>query len=330
MRSARIKLPGHPDKVCDLLAEAIVDEYLRRDPEARTNISVSGGRGALFIVGDVRSQADFDVSALVRRILGSLGVMAEIEPFVSLEPVAAEQAGAFLSGAELPVTVTGYATDETAEMIPAAVLLAKRIAKRLEEVRQHDEAWFWLGPDAEVSVSDFNDGVLTVQLQIEHGTQPITDVRQQVEKLVASLDERKVKVSVNPLGTNEVRGLGNVMGVSGRESLPYGDLIPFPSRAIGKDVHRSEKSGAWLARSVARKLVLNGARAVLVTATYFPGEKIPSRISARDERGRDLSSQMSALALDLQRVAREWWRPQLNFDAARWGFAGEGSLPWEM
>ena len=138
MRTARIKLPGHPDKACDLVAEAIVDEYLRRDPATRIELSVTGGHGALFISGDVASEADFDVAALVNRTLGSIGVMDEMEPFVSLERVVAEQLPAFASGPELPVIVTGYATSETPERIPSPVLFAKRIAKRLQDLREHD------------------------------------------------------------------------------------------------------------------------------------------------------------------------------------------------
>src|SRR5579859_6780199 len=118
MRSARIKLPGHPDSVCDIVAEALVDEYLRRDPQTRIDVSVSGGHGALFIAGDVASSADFDAAALVSRTLGSLGVMDEVEPFVSLEAVVAEQLPSFSCGAELPVTVVGYATSETPELVP--------------------------------------------------------------------------------------------------------------------------------------------------------------------------------------------------------------------
>lgn len=101
MRSALARLPGHPDAVCDLVAETVVDEYLRRDPATRIRLSVAGGRGAIFVSGDVMSTADFDVSAVIRRSIGALGVMADMEPFISLDPVGSEQSALFLKGSGL-------------------------------------------------------------------------------------------------------------------------------------------------------------------------------------------------------------------------------------
>ena len=97
---------------------------------------------------------------------------------------------------------------------------------------------------------------------------------------------------------------------------------------MGLDVRHAEKAGAWLTRRAARDLVLKGAKAAMVTATYVPGEKLPSKLAARDERGKDLSSSLDISKLSLDRVA-EWWRPNLCSDAARWGFVGETGLPWE-
>src|SRR5690349_18557812 len=105
MRTALKRLPGHPDEACDLVAEAIVDEYMRRDPASRVRVSVSGGRGVMFVAGDVLSQADFDVSALVKRTLGSLGITDDVEPFVSLEPVTSERVAAMHLATEVPFTV---------------------------------------------------------------------------------------------------------------------------------------------------------------------------------------------------------------------------------
>src|SRR5512147_2353597 len=103
MQTATSRLSGHPDHACDLVAEAIVDEYLRRDPTSRVRLSVSGGRGVLFIAGDVCSQADFDVSAIVKRTVGSLGVTDDLEAFVSLEPVPSERVSAFKLSTESPI-----------------------------------------------------------------------------------------------------------------------------------------------------------------------------------------------------------------------------------
>lgn len=329
MNTARVRLPGQPDAACDLVAEAIVDEYVRRDPQARLKLSVMGGRGALFVAGDVISSADFDISQLIQRTVGSVGVISGIEPFVSIEPIVAERATLFGAGPESPVAVVGYATSENAERIPAPLLLAKRVAKALDEKRRGDEAWYWFGADAEVFVTIRSGAPARVSVRLEHGAMPLQDVRVEVAKLVRSI-EAEVEVRVNELGPDEVRGIGNAMGASGRDPFQYGFLLPAVGVGIGLDPRQAEKGGAWLARAAAVSLVRRGAKVALVRAVYFPGDRAPTILSARDEKGKDLSAEISRDALSLDRVMAEWWRPNLCADASRWGFAGEADLPWEV
>jgi S-adenosylmethionine synthetase len=328
MNVARVRLPGHPDAVCDLVAEAIVDEYTRRDPTTRIRLSVMGGRGALFVSGDVISKADFDVAHLIRRTLGDMGVIAELEPFVSIEPVVAERATLFGAGAESPVAVVGYATQETMEMVPKPLGIAKRIAKALNEKRSMDEDWFWLGPDVEVIV-ERNASGSHVSLRVEHGAKALSDVRDAMTAFIKSI-EPAINVRINELGADDVRGIGQVTGASGKDTAPYGLMIPSGPSGIGLDLARPEKAGAWLARAAARELVKRGAKAALVRALYRPGEREPAGIIARDEKGNDLSKEIFPSHMSLNRVSLEWWRPNLHADAARWGFAGEAGLPWEI
>lgn len=329
MRSARIKLPGHPDKACDLVAEAIVDEYLKRDPETRMQVHVTGGRGAIFVCGDVRSLADFDVAGLIQKTLGGLGLVAEMEPFVALEAVSPQQNERMLNGLDLPVTVTGYATDETPELLPKTLATSLRLAKALEDRRQSDETWYWMGADGEVEVSADGSEPDAMHVLIEHGTYPLETAREHLVGLAEGIASG-LKVKINELGPHEARSLVHSCGGSGKHFTAYGQPLPSVDAGIGRDIHHPTKAGAWLARAAARKLVEAGAKAALVSAVYMPGEKIPSKITARDSQGRDLTSRIDLRELDLRRVAKEWWRPGLNSDAARWGFAGQTGLPWEM
>ena len=329
MRSARMKLPGHPDKACDLVAEAIVDEYLKRDPESRLQLQVSGGRGALFVNGDVFSTADFDVAALIQRTLGAAGSLQPLEPFVALEQIPLDAASRSLDGSTLPIMVVGYACDETSEFLPKPLYLAKRIAKALEDKRRGDEAWFWLGSDGEVKVTADGSEPDSIFIQIEHGTEPLESVRQKIEGLVREFSQT-AKIRVNEFGPCETRGLAGLTGASGREQSAYGLPLPAVDVRIGCDIRHPGKAGAWLARAAALSLVRSGrARAVLVNLKYLPGEGRPAAISARDEKGRDISGLIDRGSVALDRVAKDWWRPGLNADAARWGFAGEAGLPWE-
>jgi S-adenosylmethionine synthetase len=329
MRTASMKLLGHPDKICDLVAEAIVDEYMKRDPQSRIRLNVIGGHGALFISGDVSSQADFDVAALVRRVVGERGVQGEIEPFVSLEAMSPERAAVEQGGSSVPVTVTGFATDETPELVPETVALALRVAKKLEEYRQLDEQGFWLGGDGEVSVAADQAKPSSISLLVEHGSRTLPEAREALANVVRSLAPG-LHFRVNDAGPTEARGLSRAAGSSGRELFPYGSLVPATLSGSGLDPYHPSKSGSWIARMVAKQLVKRGARAVMVHALYHPGEKIPARVLIRDERGKDLSKEIERAQFSIDRAVREWWRPDLSTAATRWGLVGEPTLPWEM
>jgi S-adenosylmethionine synthetase len=329
MRSARIRLPGHPDAACDVVAETIVDEYLRRDPEARIRVSVTGGRGALFVAGDVKTTADFDVAALVRRTLGSLGVIIDIEPFVSIEPVAPEAAPDFLEGIVVPYDVMGYATDETPDFLPAPVSGAIRIAKRLDDLRTTDEQWFWLGPDAEVFVQAGNKKPDFVSLHVEHGMVPVADVRKQITELAHAILPG-TDVRVNEFGATDARGLAHATGTSSRFSSPYGSVLPSVSCGIGMDPRNPKKAAPWILRAAARELVkTHSLRAAFIRAVYLPGDREPRFLSVRDELGKDRTALLSKEQVSLDRI-NEWIQPGLSVQAARYTFVGDPSLPWEM
>ena len=324
-----MRLPGHPDAACDLVAEALVDEYLRRDPETRIRVEVQGGHGALFVTGDVLTKADPDASAIVKRALASAGVMSDIEPFVALERAASEQVVHVQGGSPMPVTVMGYATNETPERIPLALSYARAITRAIEEHRANDSDWFWAGSDGEISVMLPAGKAPSVHVRIEHGALPIEEARLRLATLVKQIMPT-AELQMNANGAQPVRGLAQAIGASGRGPSAYGSGLPSASPAIGLGIHDIRKSGAWLARSVARELLAaSEAKAILLQATYLPGDILPSYISARDERGRDLSAQVRHDDLDIRRVSQSWMRSGLNAEAALWGFVGTPGLPWE-
>lgn len=327
MRTAMKRLPGHPDEACDLVAEAIVDEYMRRDPASRVRVSVSGGRGVMFVAGDVLSQADFDVSALVKRTLGSLGITDDVEPFVSLEPVPSERVAAMQLATEVPYTVIGYATNETDLFLPTYVALSRRVASELQRLRESDADCFWLGPDADVVAMADAEGKMKVIIRVEHGTEPLEKVRAMLaERLASSLDGATLEV--NAAGSCERRGLGSVTGSSNTPRALYGSVLPVMSVGIGHDPRSIEKVGAWLARFAARTAVRSGADAALVHATYLPGETRPCAFRIRDSRGKDLTSHVPIELMSLDRAA-EWIRPGISSEALGAGVVGALTLPWE-
>lgn len=327
MRIARVCSPGHPDRACDLIAESIVDEYLRRDPLSALRIHVSGGRGSLFVSGVASSKADFDVGAIVSRTAASLGVRHHIDPFISIEPVP----GSFLLDATRtshPVGVIGYATRETENRIPAPVHLARKIAKRLEELRQYDAEWFWLEPSFEVTVAEHANGAHEIFVNCVHGEVELADARTRIGDVIHAIDER-LRVHVNMFGPIRTGGLDFDIGSSAIPEDPYGSGVPVSTSPIGCDPSHPRKFGAWLARGLARRALERcEAKAVMVHAIYFPGDATPTRLRIRDERGRDIAQDGDATALSYAHLSGSL-RPGLSTNAAHWGYAGEVELPWE-
>jgi S-adenosylmethionine synthetase len=329
MSLARVKGPGEPDQACDLVAAAIVEEYARRDPSAKLDIRVSGGRGVLFVVGDVSSTADFDVSAVVRRTLGQCGIATNIEPFISLEPML--PTWAVSSGSREMVSVFGYATSETEDRLPPTVGLARTIARELEQRRTMDADWFWLGSDYQVTV-DLHQKQPLATVRVEHlETQALAHVRERLQEVLGprfpSLDVR-----INPAGEEHKAGLAHRVGSSRKSSAldVYGSHLPFPGSGVGHHSSHPLNVGSWLARALARELVQNGkGKAIAIHVSWLPLEARPRSVKIRNEKGEDLSALIDPMRFDLSRVPDTYLAPALGTMSIRSMFDGSVALPWE-
>jgi S-adenosylmethionine synthetase len=328
MRLARTCSPGHPDRACDIIAESIIDEYLRRDPLSAIRLQVCGGRGALFVTGVASSSADFDVGAVVSRVAMTLGLRNAIEPFVSIESIP----GSFVIEATRtghPIAVLGYATRESEERVPLTVALSRRIAKKMEDVRHHDGEWFWLDPAFTVVVEERNNRERVAFVSVAHGEQEIKDVRDRISGLISGIDT-SLQIRVNEFGPLRSAGLDLDIGSSGISDEAYGSGFPLPSIAIGCDPSNPRKFGNWLARGLACRVLAReeDANAILVQAIYAPGDKLPSELVVRDERGRMLIQDGDAESLSYSHLKSEL-RPGLSTDASHWGFTAGDEMPWE-
>ena len=310
------------------MAESIVDEYLRRDPATSIRVSVTGGRGALFVSGDVVTTADFDVASVIRRTLSSNGILTEIEPFVSLEPATPDLSSFMISGNVSPTHVVGYATDETSEYLPRPVVIARQVVELFERQRTQNEQWFWFGSDAEVVVTDTGKQI-QIHVALEHGQEELASVRKQIAQILQPLFPT-ASIRVNTLGSISFRGLGNVMGASGQRMSIYGDQLPSGPSPVGLHPGHPEKGGMWLARLAAKDLVMHEyAKQALVQFVYDPGERVPSMIRARDSQGTDLSAFVDPERYSLEGLVGPWLAPGLSTASARFGFVGLPDAPWE-
>lgn len=342
-KAVEAPLAGHPDKICDIIVESVVDEYLRRDPVSRMDIQALGSNGMVMLGGVAESKADFDVAEIARKAYEDVGYNEPVEFFVNLEkPSSTHNLKPMMprvAGAHGTAIIYGYATRETREMLPPAVVFAHALARRIDDLRRSDPNFAWLKPDGKIQLAMSGKKIehVTViaahradmelsqvqNLLLEHAVKPILG------------DVEGAKLFINPGGPFTAGGFSLNAGVSGRKILAdaYGGLLPHGGMALaGKDPQKPARAGTYMARYVARELVKEGlANNVLVHAVYAVGIADPVLLSALGGDGTDLSDLVKD-RFDFRAeaiVERFNLRRPLYAASATYGMFGRGGVPWE-
>jgi len=340
LKTVEIPLAGHPDKVCDQIVEALLDEYLRRDPKSRVSLKACGSHGMLMVGGTVDSKADFDASAIVKQVYADVGYTDDLEPFINIERPSEDLARQIVGGgAQGTCAVYGYATKETREMLPRAFVYTSALARRIDDLRKHDPAFAFLLPDGKVQLTMDGERMVAVTLLIQHTTDidrtqmQSAVLSQVVEPILGSLEG--VQVFVNASGGFSTGGFMASAGASGRKVLAdtYGGLLPHGGVAFaGRDPLRPSRAGTYMTRYVAKQLVARGvAGNVLVHATYAIGKSEPVCLEVKTGAGEDVSKLVKqefdfrpeaiVERLDLQKPMYQ------NLSA--YGQFGREEVPWE-
>ncbi|HBR80988.1 MAG: S-adenosylmethionine synthase [Candidatus Uhrbacteria bacterium GW2011_GWE2_45_35] len=333
---------GHPDKICDQIADGIVDEYLRRDPESRLDIKVLGSHGMIMIGGEVNSTADFDVAALAKQIYAEIGYQDEVEVFVNVEPSSEEMLKTV--GSYDTVVVNGYATRETREFLPLPFVLAQGLVRRLDDLRKLDPMFHWLGEDGKAQVVMDGKKIFAVTLLASHAADVSpNDVKANLlaRVIYPIIGSDDVQIFINPIGSFSSRGFQADAGASGRRPAAdfYGGLIPHGDASpIGKDPLRAERAGAYMARYVAKYLVSQGlAESAMVTLVYTLGRSEPIMIEVRavGEKSRGAKMDFTNLVKEkfdfkLESIVKklDLKKPRYRSVAVYGQFGREG-VPWE-
>ncbi len=333
-------LAGQPDKLCDAMVEAIVDEYIRRDPLSRLDLQALGTNGMVMIGGVVDSKADFDAAEVARRVYTKIGYSDAMSPFVNVErPTEDVARGIVHGGAQGTAVMYGYATRETREFLPRAVVFANAIARRVNDLRTIDERFSWLRPDGKVQLAMDGERPIAVSLVVEHTSN--IDLPQLQSALLEHVitpicgEHEGMKIFINPSGKFTNGGFASGVGVSGRKVLAdtYGGLLPHGGASLaGKDPLKSARAGTYMARAVARQLVSEGAaQNVLVTVAYTTGVVDPIVLTVRGGGGEELTDVVRA-RFDFRPeaiVERLGLRRPLYEMSSRFGMFGRDELPWE-
>ena len=286
---------GHPDKICDKISDAILDEILAQDPMSRVACETFATTGIITVMGEITTNAKFDVQKIVRDTVNEIGYnrakfgfdantcavlssiheqSADIAMGVDkcLEAKDGEMTDELDTGAGDQGIMFGYACDETPELMPLPISLAHKLAKRLTEVRKNGKLSY-LRPDGKTQVTvEYVNGVPTrvdtIVVSTQHSAEIDNatirkDILDQVilPIIPKNLMDGKVNIYVNPTGRFVIGGPQGDTGLTGRKIIvdTYGGYSRHGGGAFsGKDPTKVDRSASYAARYVAKNVVKAG------------------------------------------------------------------------
>lgn len=365
---AEFIFPGHPDKLCDAIADALVQAAIRLEPRALVGVEVAVHRDHVYLTGRIACKCaeQIDVQALVREVYHSAGYGSDWFPApeqltvisnLCLGPLEPGE-GPFRELADDQAICIGYANDiaQTNHTPPEQWLVA-RLAKRLHALRgQFPE--LGLGPDGKVLIalregSDKSDrgrqswelAALSCSLQQQTACDELAlhravrvalqeALRQAALQLPGLSTELPEQLTVNGAGAFEVGGPEGDNGLSGKKLVvdAYGPRVPIGGGAwSGKDFFKADRAGGLHARRLAKLVVQLGlARQAQVVLGWFPGDRSARLLRATGDEGRPLDITKLAHHVDLSLLRSGTHFTVDNLvEVARWGHFQDGEWPWE-
>lgn len=370
---------GHPDKICDQISDAVLDAILAADPNGRVAAETCVNTGLAMIMGEITTSSYVDIAKIARGVINDIGYTKSEYGFdgntCAVVTTIDEQSADIALGVDKALEakeglmsedeieaigagdqglVFGYACNETPELMPAPIMLAHKLAKRLTDVRK-DGTLPYLRPDGKTQVTvEYDeegnvDGIDTVLVSTQHDPdvtleQIRKDIIENVIKPVipAQWMNDEVKIFVNPTGRFVIGGPHGDSGLTGRKIIvdTYGGYARHGGGAFsGKDPTKVDRSAAYAARYVAKNVVAAGladrceiqiayaigvARPVSVMIDTFGTAKIPeSEIIERINKVFDLRPAAIIRDLDLRRP--------IYRQVAAYGHFGRTDIdvPWE-
>lgn len=296
---------GHPDKICDQISDAVLDEILREDPTARVACETCTTTGMVFVMGEISTSSYVDIPKIARQVIVDIGytdssygidgnacsVLSAIDEQSPDIAMGVDRDGAGDQG-----MMFGYACDQTPTLMPMPIYYAQELAKRLSAVRK-DGTLSYLRPDGKTQVTvEYDDGkpvrVDAIVVSAQHDPQVHQDtIREDIIEHViravipADLMDADTKIFVNPTGQFIVGGPHADSGLTGRKIIvdTYGGYASHGGGCFsGKDPTKVDRSAAYMARYIAKNVVAAGiAKECEVQLAYAIGVAEPVSVHVR-------------------------------------------------
>ena len=354
---------GHPDKVCDFIADSLLDAYLSEDSHARVACEVLCKSNTVVLGGEISSRAKVDHEAVVREAIREIGYTDKGSDFndenVRVLQLISTQSPDIALGVDTATNAQkeqgagdqgimfGFACKETPELMPLPISLAHRLTKGLAEDRK-TETFSWIRPDAKSQVSVLYEGPIPVAItDVLVSTQHAPDVSQEeiaryVRKVLAprvlgKWFNREIRFHVNPTGSFVLGGPAADCGVTGRKIIAdtYGGAAHHGGGAFsGKDPSKVDRSAAYFCRYVARQIIDSGlAVKAEIQVAYAIGVAQPVSVKVETFGTGDFQAATEfvrtfdfrpAAIIERLNLLQPIYRQTTNY-----GHFGKKDLPWE-
>jgi len=351
---------GHPDKLCDLISDSILDEYLKQDENSRVAVETFASKDKITVAGQVTSNGEVDIENLVRNVIKKVGYDNEKTDMdyrtckidINITKQSSDIAmGVDVGGAGDQGIMFGYATDETENYMPYAIDMAHKLAKRLADVRKENEITY-LRPDGKTQVTiEYEDNmpkrIDTILISTQHLEEVTMDrlKKDLIEKVInvvvpKEMMDENTKIYINPTGRFVIGGPLGDTGLTGRKIIvdTYGGYSRHGGGAFsGKDASKVDRSASYMLRYIAKNIVANGyakkcelqvsyaigmEKPISIWVNTFGTNKIPEEdIIKLIEEKFDLTPNGIIKYLDLKKP--------IYTKTTNYGHFGKEEMPWE-